>query len=159
MSETLKQEDLDALFGALESGEVLFPQESEEDEAAVDQDALAEEWEKQLEAEFEQGGGGAAPAAGPKPRGDHGDFPRELQVLLGIELELNVVVGRANMFINEILQLSQGSLIELDQKAGSLLQVEVENKKMATGEPVITNERFGVRLKHVLSVDDRIKLL
>ena len=156
MSDVLKQEDLDALFGALESGDIVFPDKDEdpggEEDANVDQDALADEWEKQLEQEYEAK---AAPSAA-RPAGS---LPRELDVLLGIELKVHVVVGKTNMFINDILQLSQGSLIELDQKIGSLLSVEIEGKKVAAGEPVITNEKFGVRLKQVLSVEDRIKCL
>jgi len=63
------------------------------------------------------------------------------------------------MIINDLLKLSQGSIIELDKMAGEPVEIFVNGKLMARGEVVVVNERFGVRLTEIVSPQERIKKL
>jgi flagellar motor switch protein FliN/FliY len=63
------------------------------------------------------------------------------------------------MLINDLLQLGQGSVIELTKLAGEPLEILVNNKLVARGEPVVVNEKFGVRLTDIISPIERVKRL
>ena len=87
--------------------------------------------------------------------------PAPLQVqglgfLADVSLSVTVEVGRARMTIQDILQLGQGSVIELTKLAGEPLDIFVNNKQVARGEAVIVNEKFGVRLTDIIAPEDRI---
>ncbi len=174
------QEDL--LQGASEAAEET-PQEkagAEEGEAqgegASEEDLMAM-WEEALK---EAGGGGAeeggppesekeapesepvevsapelkefkeAPAEGPHP---------DLEFILDIPLEVWVEIGRTKMVINDLLKLTQGSIIELNKMAGEPVEIYVNGKLMGRGEVVVVNDRFGVRLTEILSPQERIRKL
>lgn len=84
---------------------------------------------------------------------------RELDFILDIPLELSVELGKTRMLVNDLLQLGQGSIIELNKLAGEPLEVYINRKLIARGEVVVVNEKFGVRLTDVITPIDRVKSL
>lgn len=84
---------------------------------------------------------------------------RKLEMVLDIPLSLSVELGSTKMLINDLLQLGQGSVIELTKLVGEPLEVLVNKKLIAKGEVVVVNEKFGVRLTEVLDPKDRIETL
>ncbi len=78
------------------------------------------------------------------------DFSK-LKVILDVPLKISVELGRTKMLINDILQLGQGSVIELDKIAGEPMEILINDKLVALGEVVVVNEKFGVRLTDVIS--------
>ena len=84
---------------------------------------------------------------------------RDMDFLLDIPLEVTVELGNARMFIRDLLQLGQGSVIELEKLAGEPMEVMVNRKLVARGEVVVINEKFGVRLTDIISPTERIRKL
>ena len=84
---------------------------------------------------------------------------KNLDLILDIPLTLTVELGRSKMIINDLLQLGQGSVIELTKLAGEPLEVLVNQKLVARGEVVVVNEKFGVRLTDIVSPVERIQSL
>ena len=87
-----------------------------------------------------------------------GDNP-DLEVILDIPVSISMVVGNSQISIRNLLQLNQGSVIELDRLAGEPLDVMVNNTLIAHGEVVVVNEKFGIRLTDVVSAAERIRKL
>ncbi len=87
-----------------------------------------------------------------------GDSPN-LDVILDIPVTLSMEVGSTSISIRNLLQLNQGSVIELDRLAGEPLDVLVNGTLIAHGEVVVVNEKFGIRLTDVISPAERIKKL
>ncbi len=87
-----------------------------------------------------------------------GDNP-DLEVILDIPVNISMVVGSTQISIRNLLQLNQGSVIELDRLAGEPLDVMVNNTLIAHGEVVVVNEKFGIRLTDVVSAAERIRKL
>jgi flagellar motor switch protein FliN len=85
--------------------------------------------------------------------------PRDLEFLLDIPLLVSVELGRTKMLINDLLQLGQGSVIELEKLAGEPMEIYVNSRLIARGEVVVVNEKFGVRLTDVVSPSERIRQL
>ncbi|MCD6291997.1 MAG: flagellar motor switch protein FliN [Deltaproteobacteria bacterium] len=86
-------------------------------------------------------------------------LPSNIGFILDIPLQLSVEIGRARMIINDLLQLGQGSVIELEKLAGEPFDVLVNNKLIARGEVVVVNEKFGIRLTDIISPTERIEQL
>lgn len=84
---------------------------------------------------------------------------RSLDFILDIPLEISVELGRTRMVINDLLQLGQGSVIELAKLAGEPLEIMVNGKLVARGEVVVVNERFGIRVTNIVSPMERVKSL
>src|SRR5690349_25046387 len=82
-----------------------------------------------------------------------------LEVLLDVPVTLSLEVGRARIPIRNLLQLNQGSVVELERAAGEPLDLYVNGTLIAQGEVVVVNDRFGVRLTDVVSPAERIKRL
>ena len=82
-----------------------------------------------------------------------------LDLILDIPLTVTVELGRSKMLINDLLQLGQGSVIELTKLVGDPLEVLVNNKLVARGEVVVVNEKFGVRLTDIVTPMERVKSL
>ncbi len=82
-----------------------------------------------------------------------------LDFILDIPMEVSVELGRAKMLISDLLQLGQGSVIELTKLAGEPLEVLVNQKLIARGEVVVVNEKFGIRLTDIISPTERVKRL
>jgi len=83
--------------------------------------------------------------------------PQTLDFILDVTLQVTVEVGRSRMTIQDLLQLGQGSVVELEKLAGEPLDVYINGKQVARGEAVIVNEKFGVRLTDIISPEDRIE--
>ncbi len=83
----------------------------------------------------------------------------DLDFILDIPLQVSVELGRARLQIRDLLQLGQGSVVELNKMAGEPAEIYVNNKLMAKGEVVVINEKFGVRLTEIISPTDRVKSL
>ncbi|ARU26850.1 flagellar motor switch protein FliN [Cellvibrio sp. PSBB006] len=125
----------------------------------IDQDAMADDWAAAMQ---EQADADAAVSAveldefdtdaktGPNP---------ELELILDIPVSISMEVGRTSITIRNLLQLNQGSVIELDRLAGEPLDVLVNGTLIAHGEVVVVNEKFGIRMTDVISPTERIKKL
>jgi len=83
----------------------------------------------------------------------------DIDVLQNIPVTLSAEVGRTVMKIRDILQLSEGSIVELDRIAGESIDVLVNNTAVARAEVVVVNERYGIRLTQVLDAADRLRKL
>ena len=83
----------------------------------------------------------------------------EQRQALDVQVTLSLEVGRARIPIRNLLQLNQGSVVELERVAGEPLDVYVNGTLVAQGEVVVVNERFGVRLTEVVSPSERITRL
>ena len=130
--------------------------------------SMAEEEEKQPHQSFGGTGagmGGQATDAHFKDMTEMARHPgdnklkRELDFILDIPLDVSAELGRTRLLINELLQLGQGSVVELNKLAGEPLEVYVNGKLVARGEAVVINEKFGVRLTDIISPIERVKQL
>ncbi|MBN2139998.1 MAG: flagellar motor switch protein FliN [Desulfovibrionaceae bacterium] len=89
----------------------------------------------------------------------HEGTRRDLDFILDIPLEVSAELGRTKLLINELLQLGQGSVVELNKLAGEPLEIYVNGKLVARGEAVVINEKFGIRLTDIISPIERVKQL
>ncbi len=87
------------------------------------------------------------------------DDAPQLDVILDIPVTVSMEVGATRMPIRKLLQLNQGSVIELDRIAGEPLDVLVNGTLIAHGEVVVVNEKFGIRMTDVISPSERIQKL
>jgi flagellar motor switch protein FliN/FliY len=85
--------------------------------------------------------------------------PKNLDMLLDIPLQVTVELGRTKRSVKEILELSPGSIIELDKLAGEPVDILINNRLIAKGEVVVIDENFGVRVTDIISQSDRLKNL
>ena len=101
----------------------------------------------------EQGG----PLAGDATR-NYGDVPvHDINMVLDIPVQLSVELGRTKVPIKYILQLAQGSVVELDALAGEPMDVLVNGYLIAQGEVVVVNDKFGIRLTDVVTPSERLR--
>ena len=84
---------------------------------------------------------------------------KNLNMLMDIPLQVTVELGRTKRSVKEILELSSGSIIELDKLAGEPVDILVNNRLIAKGEVVVIDENFGVRVTDIVSQSDRLKRL
>jgi flagellar motor switch protein FliN/FliY len=84
---------------------------------------------------------------------------RRLELLLDVPLDLSVELGRTRMSIQDLLNLSPGSVVELDKIAGEPLDILVNDRLIARGEAVVVNDKFGVRITDIVSPSERIARL
>jgi flagellar motor switch protein FliN/FliY len=84
---------------------------------------------------------------------------RNLSLILDIPLKVSVELGRTKMPVSDLLNLTQGSVIELNKLAGEPMEVYVNDKLIARGEAVVVNEKFGVRLTDIISPAERVEQL
>ncbi|NML43403.1 flagellar motor switch protein FliN [Ramlibacter sp. G-1-2-2] len=126
-------------------------------------DALTDDWAAALaEAEASQPAPVASEAADLFPRLGAGapGAPREdIDLVLDIPVQLTVELGRTRIPIKHILQLAQGSVIELDALAGEPMDVLVNGFLIAQGEVVVVNDRFGIRLTDIVTPSERMRRL
>ncbi len=102
---------------------------------------------------MQQAGGGVAEAKSGAVTANGIDF------ILDIPMQVSVQLGSTRMLVRELLQLGQGSVIELEKLAGEPMEVLVNNKLVARGEVVVVNEKFGIRLTDVVSASERVQQL
>ncbi len=84
---------------------------------------------------------------------------RDINFLLDIPIEVTVQLGTTRMLIKELLQLGQGSVVELEKLAGEPMEILANSKLIARGEVVVVNEKFGVRLTDIASPTERLTQL
>ena len=135
---------------------------STETEQAIDQDALDPAAEASPETGNAEENGESfqqveARQLNETPATDAGDV--KLDVILDIPVTIAMEIGRTQLSIRNLLQLNQGSIVELDRLAGEPMDVLVNGTLVAHGEVVVVNEKFGIRLTDVISPADRIKNL
>ena len=131
---------------------------------AQEPDAMADEWAAALaEARPEQASEVAdsmAPASfqnfAPTPGGGAGN---DINMILDIPVQLTVELGRTRIPIKNILQLAQGSVVELEAMAGEPMDVLVNGYLIAQGEVVVVNEKFGIRLTDIVTPSERMRRL
>ncbi len=123
-----------------------------------------DEWAAAM-AEAEGAGEDGAETVTPAPMEEFSESPRtgsmspDLDVILDIPVTISMEVGNTQIPIRNLLQLNQGSVIELDRLAGEPLDVLVNGTLIAHGEVVMVNEKFGIRLTDVISPTERIRKL
>lgn len=130
----------------------------------LDQQAMADEWaaameEQQAVDEPEASDDGALSLDELQSEGSPRELGPELDLILDIPVTISMEVGSSAITIRNLLQLNQGSVIELDRLAGEPLDVKVNGTLIAHGEVVVVNEKFGIRMTDVISPSERIKKL
>ena len=85
--------------------------------------------------------------------------PKNIEILMDVRLPVSIELGRTEMPIRDILELSSGSVVELNKLAGEPVDLLVNNKIIAKGEVVVVDENFGLRVTSLMSPEDRIKSL
>jgi len=139
--------------------------EDKPDESAAD-DGMADWAEALLEQKATEpsadGQGGVLAGDAPKPfssmSGSGGDSPmHDINMVLDIPVQLSVELGRTKVPIKHILQLGQGSVVELDALAGEPMDVLVNGYLIAQGEVVVVNDKFGIRLTDVVTPSERLR--
>ncbi len=83
----------------------------------------------------------------------------DLDLILDIHLDVSVELGRVKILVNDLLQLGQGSIIELNKSVGEPLEIYINNKLIARGEVVVVDESFGIRVTDIISPLERVKSL
>lgn len=122
---------------------------SETDKSMVDDEAEA--FAAAPFEHFESGGDGKKMAAN--------NDEINLDVILEVPVTISMEIGRTNINIKNLLQLNQGSVVELDRFAGEPLDVLVNGMLIAHGEVVVVNDKFGIRLTDVISPSERVRRL
>ena len=133
---------------------------------AEGQDKMADEWAAAMaEAKVAEGGALATPAESPVPfasfaaGGTTTGAGNDLNMILDIPVQLTVELGRTKIPIKHILQLAQGSVVELETLAGEPMDVLVNGYLIAQGEVVVVNDRFGIRLTDIVTPSERMRRL
>jgi flagellar motor switch protein FliN/FliY len=102
----------------------------------------------------------AEPLVEGQPGGHEGAAPiNDIQRVLDIPVQLSVELGRKKVPIKHVLQLGQGSIVELDTLAGEPMDVLVNGYLVAQGEVVVVNNKFGIRLTDVVTPSERLRRL
>ena len=83
----------------------------------------------------------------------------DLDLILDIPLDISVELGRVKILVNDLLQLGQGSVIELDKEISAPVEIYINKKLIARGEVVVMEERFGIRVTDIISPLERVKSL
>ena len=127
---------------------------------------MADDWAAALDEQSEEESGSAAPAAESaqfqqlEPEAGVGDSEElNLNSILDVPVTISMEIGRTKINIRNLLQLNQGSVVELDRLAGEPMDVLVNGTLIAQGEVVVVNEKFGIRLTDVISPVERVKRL
>lgn len=123
-----------------------------------DDQAMADEWAAAME-EDKQPGKDVAKNVSDESKAEVKPGSPDLDVILDIPVRISMEVGSTAITIRNLLQLNQGSVIELDRLAGEPLDVLVNGTLIAHGEVVVVNDKFGIRMTDVISPSERIKKL
>jgi len=145
-------------------------------DATTEQEEVSDDWAAALNEQNAAGGGEAVddafaaaqdarPAANPAvfqqfdSSGSRPGTRNDIDLVLDIPVQLTVELGRTKLPIRNLLQLAQGSVVELDGLAGEPMDVLVNGCLIAQGEVVVVNEKFGIRLTDVITPSERMKRL
>ena len=144
-----------------------------DDDKDVNQDEMADDWAAAMAEQGDEGGQDDIDAMLEQANADVKPAPMaelsstaaavegapDLDVIMDIPIKIAMEVGNTEISIRNLLQLNQGSVIELDRLAGEPLDVLVNGTLIAHGEVVVVNEKFGIRMTDVISPSERIKKL
>jgi flagellar motor switch protein FliN/FliY len=83
----------------------------------------------------------------------------DLELILDIPLNVSVELGKVTMLVDDLLQLGQGSVVELNKPVGEPVEIYINEKLIARGEVVVVDEKFGIRVTDIISPIDRVKSL
>lgn len=128
----------------------------------IDQDSMADDWAAAMAEQADADEAMANAVSFDELKAEVQKQPAgspDLDVILDIPVSISMEVGRTSITIRNLLQLNQGSVIELDRLAGEPLDVLVNGTLIAHGEVVVVNEKFGIRMTDVISPAERIKKL
>ncbi|HSX49401.1 MAG TPA: flagellar motor switch protein FliN [Cellvibrio sp.] len=128
----------------------------------IDQDSMADDWAAAMAEQADADEAMASAVSFDELKNETLKQPAgspDLDVILDIPVSISMEVGRTSITIRNLLQLNQGSVIELDRLAGEPLDVLVNGTLIAHGEVVVVNEKFGIRMTDVISPAERIKKL
>ncbi|MBV2123155.1 MAG: flagellar motor switch protein FliN [Candidatus Thiodiazotropha taylori] len=133
------------------------------DEKTVDpNEALADEWAAALEDQADGEQSSATEAASFDELTDEAVVSTgsvNMDAILDVPVTISMEIGRTKINIRNLLQLNQGSVVELDRLAGEPMDVLVNGTLIAQGEVVVVNEKFGLRLTDIISPSERVKRL
>ena len=133
---------------------------SEEEKQADPNEALADEWAAALDEQDDtEGGGNPKTAQFDELKNEPSDDAVNLDAILDVPVTVSMEIGRTKLNIRNLLQLNQGSVVELDRLAGEPMDVLVNGTLIAQGEVVVVNEKFGLRLTDIISPAERVKRL
>lgn len=144
---------------------------AEPDSPMSEEDKMAAEWAAALSESKPSGGNAvadevAAPAETVAPAAFTNFTPttntgagNDINMILDIPVQLTVELGRTRIPIKHILQLAQGSVVELDAMAGEPMDVLVNGYLIAQGEVVVVNDKFGIRLTDIVTPSERMRRL
>ena len=143
--------------------------DNQEDQEHIDDDwgaAIAEQAAAEAAALERQASPFAAPPAATAAvfkdfsnKGTRNETPNDIDFILDIPVQLTVELGRTKIAIKNLLQLAQGSVVELDGLAGEPMDVLVNGCLIAQGEVVVVNDKFGIRLTDIITPSERIRKL
>lgn len=148
MNDKLNDGDINLSDGGDEWADALA--EQKQSSSGADDKALSKNKKDYKKADFDS-------FERPKERYQNDDV--NMDVILDIPVTLSVEIGRSRLNIRNLLQLNQGSVVELDRLAGEPMDVLVNGTLIAHGEVVVVNEKFGIRLTDVISAAERVKKL
>lgn len=143
------------------------------DEEDVNQEGMADDWAAAMAEQGDESAQDDIDAVlaatndnvSPAPMDEFSNSPSnvegapDLDVIMDIPVRISMEVGNTEISIRNLLQLNQGSVIEMDRLAGEPLDVLVNGTLIAHGEVVVVNEKFGIRMTDVISPSERIKKL
>jgi flagellar motor switch protein FliN/FliY len=136
---------------------------STETTETMNQDSVADDWAQALEEQASAPAGSAGSDSAPafeshaQPVAAHGNPMQDIQMVLDIPVQLTVELGRTKVPIKYILQLAQGSIVELDALAGEPMDVLINGYLIAQGEVVVVNDKFGIRLTDIVTPSERMR--
>ncbi|MBT9551843.1 MAG: flagellar motor switch protein FliN [Hydrogenophaga sp.] len=127
-------------------------------------DSVTDDWAQALEEQSAASAGSSAADSAPAFDGNRstpisagGNPMQDIQMVLDIPVQLTVELGRTKVPIKYILQLAQGSIVELDALAGEPMDVLINGYLIAQGEVVVVNEKFGIRLTDIVTPSERMR--
>ncbi len=132
---------------------------SDETETAGEEDPWAEALGEQADAEASAAASAESANFDELTDSSLPDSDVNLDVVLDISVNLSMEIGRTKISIRNLLQLNQGSVVELERLAGEPMDVLVNGTLIARGEVVVVNEKFGIRLTDIISPAERVKKL
>lgn len=121
--------------------------------------SVDDQWSEALSENKAAGPSAARPASFNALKTESMGSVANLDMILDIPVTVSVEIGRTRILVNELLQLGQGTVVELEKLAGEPMEILVNGKLIARGEAVVVNEKFGVKLTDIVSPSERINKL
>ncbi|MEW8029530.1 MAG: flagellar motor switch protein FliN [Candidatus Thiodiazotropha sp.] len=129
-----------------------------EEKTSDPNEALADEWAAALDEQGDnESDDKAAAASFDELQDESGNDAVNMDAILDVPVTISMEIGRTKINIRNLLQLNQGSVVELDRLAGEPMDVLVNGTLIAQGEVVVVNEKFGLRLTDIISPSERVK--